>query len=372
MSGHIRFCYFAHSWISDWNHGNAHFLRGLVRELQRLGHEVRCYEQYGAWSLTNLVENEGERAQQAIEQFRSEFPDLNVRLYQNDSGLADALRLELRGADIVIVHEWNDPEVVNTILSLKRELGFIVLLHDTHHRAYTNPGELLRFHFQLFDGVLAFGEAIRRIYAEGFGVERVWTFHEAADTGHFAPRQEEHAFDLLWIGNWGDEERTRELREFLIEPAADIGDLKTVVYGVRYPEEGKSALEAAGIDYRGYLPNLMAPMAYAQTALSMHIPRSLYANGLGGIPTIRVFEALACGAPLLCAPWEDAEHLFRPGQDYLVAQSGPEMKSAIQSLLRDDAARRQIGANGRETILRRHTCAHRAAQLVEICRELTQ
>ncbi len=372
MSGHMRFRYFAHSWISDWNHGNAHFLRGLVRELQRLGHEVRCYEQFGSWSLTNLVDNEGERAQQAIDQFRCEFPELDVRLYQHDSGLADALRLELKGADVVIVHEWNDPEVVNTILSLKREMGFAVLLHDTHHRAYTNPGELLRFQLQHFDGVLAFGEAIRRIYVEGFGVERVWTFHEAADIGHFAPRPEERAWDLLWIGNWGDEERTRELREFLIEPAAEICDLKAVVYGVRYPEEGKSALRAAGIEYRGYLPNLMAPAAYAKSALSVHIPRRLYANGLGGIPTIRVFEALACESPLLCAPWEDAEHLFRPGEDYLVVQSGAEMKAAIQWLLADDAARHQIAANGRETILRRHTCAQRAAQLVEICGEMMQ
>ncbi len=96
MSGRLRFRYFAHSWISDWNHGNAHFLRGLARELQRLGHEVRCYEKFGSWSLTNLVDTEGERAQQAIEQFRREFPDLDVRFYQHDSGLTDALRLELR------------------------------------------------------------------------------------------------------------------------------------------------------------------------------------------------------------------------------------------------------------------------------------
>ena len=77
-------------------------------------------------------------------------------------------------------------------------------------------------------------------------------------------------------------------------------------------------------------------------------------------------------ARLLCAPWSDVEHLFRPGEDYLVVKSGAEMNDAIQWLLRDDAARRQIGANGRETILQRHTCAHRAAQLVEICGELMQ
>ena len=74
MSSPIRFRLFAHSWISDWNHGNAHFLRGLASQLIRLGHEVRCYEEFGSWSLTNLVSEEGDVAVEAIEQFRREFP----------------------------------------------------------------------------------------------------------------------------------------------------------------------------------------------------------------------------------------------------------------------------------------------------------
>ena len=358
MSGRIRFRYFAHSWISDWNHGNAHFLRGLVRELQSLGHEVRCYEQYGSWSLTNLVENEGDRAQQAIEQFRGEFADLDVRLYQGDSDLADALRLELKGADIVIVHEWNEPVVVNTILSLKRELGFLTLLHDTHHRAHTNPGELLRFQLQLFDGVLAFGEAIQRIYLEGFGVERAWTFHEAADVGHFAPRQEEHTFDLLWIGNWGDEERTRELSEFLIEPAAGIRDLKAVVYGVRYPDEAKVALAAAGIEYRGYLPNLMAPAAYAKSALSLHIPRRLYANGLAGIPTIRLLRSHVASSIVRAM----ARRRAPISKARISGKQSERTKSAINGCFATMRACRLPPTE--ETIPQRHTCAHRAAETV--------
>ena len=370
MSGRIRFRIFAHSWISDWNHGNAHFLRGLVRELQRLGHEVRCYEEYGAWSLTNLIEQEGKLAEEAVQQFRQRFSDLDVRLYERGPALVASLREELRHADVVLIHEWNDPEVVNSILSLKQQLGFCALFHDTHHRAYTSPGELLRFQLQLFDGVLAFGEAIRRIYVDGFGIARAWTFHEAADASNFSPRPTSRSIDLLWIGNWGDEERTRELMEFLVEPAASLPNLKAVVYGVRYPEQGKAALASAGIEYRGYLPNLEAPSVYAQSAVSLHVPRRHYANGLGGIPTIRVFEALACGSPLLCAPWEDVEHLFRPGEDYLVVNSGAEMKSNVEWLLKDEAARAQIAANGRDSILRRHTCAHRAAQLASICGEL--
>ena len=77
--------------------------------------------------------------------------------------------------------------MVQEILSRKKRLGFRALFHDTHHRAYSNAAQILRFPLHLFDGVLAFGEAIRKIYREGFGVERVWTFHEAADLSVFRP-----------------------------------------------------------------------------------------------------------------------------------------------------------------------------------------
>ena len=371
MTGQLHFRIFAHSWLSDWNHGNAHFLRGLARELVRMGHQVRCYEETGSWSLTNLNQ-EGEIARQAIEQFLREFPELDVRLYRQDAKLAGVLSDELRGADIVIVHEWNDPQLADAIVALKHQLGFRVLFHDTHHRAYTNPKEILRFPLHEFDGVLAFGEPIRRIYRDGFRVPRAWTFHEAADTAHFQPHENEKECDLLWIGNWGDEERTEELKEFFISPVSQLRDCKAIAYGVRYPEEARSALAAAGIEYRGYLPSLAAPHVYSRSALSLHVPRRQYTNGLSGIPTIRVFEALACGATLLCSPWSDVEQLFRTGEDYVVVDSGAAMKARIGELLHDDAARRQIGANGRQTILQQHTCAHRAQQLVEICEDLNR
>ena len=369
MSGSISFRIFAHSWISDWNHGNAHFLRGLARELARMGHEVRCYEELGSWSVTNLMQ-EGAIAGEAIEQFRREFPELDVRFYAQGAKLNSIFEQELRGADIVIVHEWTDPAVAEEILSFKDHLGFRALFHDTHHRAYTNATEILRFPLHLFDGVLAFGEPIRRIYVEGFGMPHAWTFHEAADLSHFHPVECDREFDLVWIGNWGDEERTQELKEFFINPVAALGDCKSVAYGVRYPYECRRSLAEAGIEYCGYLPSLETPLAYSRSALSLHVPRRQYTNGLSGIPTIRVFEALACGAALVCAPWDDVEQLFRPGDDYVVASSGAEMKVKICELLRDETARRQIGTNGRQTILQRHTCAHRAQQLLEICEAL--
>ena len=67
----------------------------------------------------------------------------------------------------------------------------------------------------------------------------------------------------------------------------------------------ENTLQRSGIEYAGYLANLGAPEVYARSRLALHVPRRQYANGLSGVPTIRVFEVLACGIPLVCAPWAD-------------------------------------------------------------------
>jgi spore maturation protein CgeB len=370
MNGRLSFRFFAHSWISDWNHGNAHFLRGLANELVNQGHEVRCYEERDSWSMRNLAQEAKDAPDLAEKAFRAAFPLLDVRIYSNGDQLNEFLAGELRDADVVVVHEWNPPELADAILSLKSQLGFRVLFHDTHHRAYTSPREVLRFPLSQFDGVLAFGEAIRRIYCDGFGVKRVWTFHEAADTAHFFPADIDKDIDVTWVGNWGDEERTRELEEFLIWPATAMNDHQFVVHGVRYPDEALGRLAQSGVEFRGYLPNLSAREMYNRSRISLHIPRRFYANGLSGVPTIRVFEALAAGSPLVCSPWSDSERLFRSGEDYICVPDKAAMISELKNLLRDEAARRQLAASGLETIRAHHTCAHRAQQLQEICHEL--
>src|SRR5581483_11939561 len=272
MKDRFRIRYFAHSWVSDWNHGNAHFLRGLMRELHKLGHDVRCYEELGAWSLSNLVMHEEERAIDSIDQFRARFPMLDVRFYDRTNHFDDFLDEELREADVVIIHEWNDPAVAAAILGRKDKYQFRALFHDTHHRAYTRAGEILRFPLHLFDGVLAFGEPITRIYRDGFGIPKVWTFHEAADIENFHPMELEKSADVIWIGNWGDEERTKELMEYLVEPAKALPARRFVVNGVRYPEAARTVLRESGIDYEGYLPNLSVPRAFAQSTIAVHVP----------------------------------------------------------------------------------------------------
>ena len=103
----------------------------------------------------------------------------------------------------------------------------------------------------------------------------------------------------------------------------------------------------------------------------MHVPRRFYVEKLPGIPTIRVFEALACGIPLVCAPWHDSEGLFRPGEDYLVAETGEAMTRHLADLRDDPDLRASLVASGLAAIRDRHSCAHRAAELLTIVDRLT-
>jgi spore maturation protein CgeB len=172
----------------------------------------------------------------------------------------------------------------------------------------------------------------------------------------------------VWIGNWGDEERTAELQEFLLQPVLALG-LRARVYGVRYPKEACEALAATGIEYGGWLPNYRVPQTFAHFRMAVHIPRRPYVRALPGIPTIRPFEALACGIPLVCSPWQDVEGLFTPGKDFLVARTGREMQQHLRRLLRHRDLAQAMAAHGRQTILQRHTCAHRVDELLHIMEE---
>jgi spore maturation protein CgeB len=218
--------------------------------------------------------------------------------------------------------------------------------------------------------VLAFGEVIRQLYLRRGGAQRAWTRHEAVDTRVLHPRPElAPRADLAWVGNWGDEERTAELRELLIEPVKAL-ELSGTVHGVRYPKDALAELEDAGLAFGGWVPNFEVPTVFARHRVTVHVPRRPYVEALPGIPTIRPFEALACGIPLVSAPWDDAEGLFTAGRDYLVARTGAEMKQQLRQVLEEPALSRELVANGLRTVLGRHTCAHRVNALLDLHAEL--
>jgi spore maturation protein CgeB len=379
---------FYHSALSDWNHGNAHFLRGIASELIARGHVVQIYERNDAWSIRNLTLEQGPAA---IAKFHEMYPALSVVRY--DLHTLD-LNRALTDAHLVIVHEWNEPDLVARIGAHRKSHDYYLFFHDTHHRSVTAPHSMAAYDLTNYDGVLAYGASIRDVYLRNGWANRVWIWHEAADTAVFRPLPSAHSNgnghrshhgngnghgnnqpsalsydgELVWIGNWGDDERVAELQEFLIEPVEELG-LKARVYGVRYPDSAIQALAEAGIEYGGWLPNFEVPKVFSRFRVTVHIPRQPYLRLLPGIPTIRPFEALACGIPLVCSYWNDTEKLFTAGSDFLLARDGHEMKHHLRHLLDRPERARELAQHGRRTILRRHTCGHRVDELLAIYRE---
>lgn len=359
----MKITVFCHSLVSDWNHGNAHFLRGVIRELVHRGDDVDVLEPAEAWSRVNLVADAGP---DAVDDFHRVFPELRSRTY--DPAAID-LDHELADTELVLVHDWIEPALVGAIGAHRREHDYVLLFYDAHHRAASAPGQIAAFDLSAYDAVLAFGSVIRDLYLANGWCRRAYTWHEAADTRLFTPREPHAEADLAWIGNWGDGERSEELGEYLMAPARALR-LSGHVHGVRYPPQARDALRACGLRYAGWLPNYQAPEVFARHRVTVHVPRRAYVRLVPGVPTIRVFEALACGIPLVCAPWEDREHLFTPGEDYLEVHSGADMTAALELLLQEPDTAARLAEHGLATIRARHTCAHRVDELLSIAEEV--
>jgi spore maturation protein CgeB len=356
---------FCHSLRSDWNHGNAHFLRGVLSECWFRGFDVLALEPSDSWSAQNLSRDHGPSA---LDAWREAYPPIPLMVY--DCAGIDLDRV-LDGADLVLVHEWNQPELLVRLAAHRRSSGsYLLLFHDTHHRIVSDPDGIDGRNLEGFDGVLVFGEILREAYLRRGWARQVFTWHEAADLRVFGPRAEvPRQCDLVWAGNWGDDERTAELREFFIEPVVSLG-LSARVHGVRYPDSARATLAQAGIEFANYLPNFRVPDCFAAASATVHIPRRPYVCMLPGIPTIRMFEALAYGIPLVSAPWDDTEGLFTVGRDFLMARNGAEMRRYLEAILCEPDWARTLARHGRATIGARHSCAHRVDELISICRAL--
>lgn len=356
-----RFALFYQSLVSDWNHGNAHFLRGLMRALQARGHTTICYEQADNWSLNNLLTINPH----AVQEFRDRFPDLAFATYSSE-GIEGFLRERLAQADVAIVNEWNEPDVVRIIGRLCRELSISALFHDTHYRVVLDAEYRDRLGLEQFNQILAFSPSVAERYRL-LGFDNVSVLHEAADTTVFTPLDVPRTTDVVFVGNYGDGDRSAELEDYVFAPRANLPDLRYAIYGVRYPEHVVARLnDGLDISFRGWLPNVEVPAVYSAARVVLHVPRRQYVELLPGTPTIRVFEALASGACLISLPWEDTDKLFSAGRDFAVASSPRQMQELIDWVCRDDAARQRFADHGYQTIQTRHTCAHRAGQLLDL------
>ncbi|MDB5641223.1 MAG: glycosyltransferase, partial [Hyphomicrobiales bacterium] len=177
----MRIVYFTHSLRSCWNHGNAHFLRGVLSDLAARGHDVAPCEPQTNWSLDNLLKDAGP---DGLADFTAAYPALKPNTFASTEAALDFAD----GADLVIMHEWNEPALVAALGKLRRNgARFTLLFHDTHHRAVSDPEAIRTFDLDGYDGVLAFGERLSEVYRDWGWRGRVFTWHEAADPHVFHP-----------------------------------------------------------------------------------------------------------------------------------------------------------------------------------------
>ena len=335
----MKIVLFVHSLRSCWNHGNAHFVRGVASELVHRGHDVVAWEPEGAWSAENLVRDHGRAA---LDAWRAAYPELAGRVRVYAPGALDPAEA-LDGADVALVHEWNEPAVVAALGAERaRRPSLRLLFHDTHHRAATQPTEMARYELSRYDGVLAFGAVLRDLYLErALGAARASRGTRPPTSGASGrARRRRRATSSAW-GTGATRSGARSCASSSSRPVrARSGSPRA--YGVRYPGTRRGPpSQTPGIDYGGVVANSRRREAFSRHRVTVHVPRRPYARALPGIPTIRPFEALACGIPLVCAPWGDARACSaRP--DYLVGARGAEMRRRLRALLAEPGLARAL------------------------------
>jgi spore maturation protein CgeB len=333
----LKFVVISHSLLADPTGGNAYFLRGVITELESRGHDAEALELPGTSRVA-------------------------IATLDLDATLGEA--------DIVLVDGCDDPSLVARIGAHGAAHGGYRLYFRDIGRARTAPEAIDRLDLAGYDGVLANGEAVRQAYLERGWSARAWTWHEAADTRVFRPRPETGPqANLVWIGDWEGGERSGMLRSFLLRPAR-TARLHGHVYGAGYPLSARLRIRLSGLHFRDSSADREVPELFARHRLTVHLPRPAEAEALPGVPTSYPFQALACGIPLISAPWEDGEGLFRPEEDYLLARDCAEMREAMQAIVEFPEFAAQLRESGLETIRARHTCAHRVDELLAVDAEV--
>jgi spore maturation protein CgeB len=355
---HIAF--FGHSVLADWNNGRAHFIRGLIRELDRLGHECVFYEAKDNPATRAQIAHVG---QSSLAETLRVFPFLQVRLYRD--GIRDPLpflRQALAEAEAALVMHTSEPSLIRALPEVLGG-GQLCLFFDNRCRLLREEALYRSYGLERYGAVLAGSSSLAAQFRERLGLSRVEVFHEAADTELFYPRPCRQDIDLLLIAN-GGEDLERPLREHFLEQSLIFPHLRFCLYGIHHGEQSRQQFRTAyRVDYRGWVPNVQAPPLYARSRLALHLAREPY---LPGIPTTRPFEAFATRTCLLTGPWRDTDGLFREGEQYLRADSPEEMTRLIRYLLENRPARERIAEAGYRNLLERHTCRHRAQQLLDI------
>jgi spore maturation protein CgeB len=333
---------------SSWGNGHATNYRALMRQMHERGHDVLFCERDAPWyaSRRDLPRPPWGRTSvySSLEELR--------RRHSRDVG----------DADLVVVGSYvrDGPAVAHWALETTRGVTAFYDIDTpiTLAKLARSDEEYLTAELVgRFDLYLSFtGGPTLDVLRREYGARRPIAFYCLVDPRTHAPRRVPMKWDLGYLGTYG-EDRQAQLEALLIEPARRAGDLAFAVAGPQYPPEIEWA---ANIERIEHLPPSDHPSFYCGQRFTLNITRADMRRS-GWSPSVRLFEAAACGVPVISDRWDGLDSILTPGEEILLADGPGEVLRILTDV--DDASRREIGRRGRRRVLAEHTAAHRVELL---------
>ena len=350
----MKLVVFGLSVSSSWGNGHATLWRGLIAALAAQGHRVTFFERDVSYYAQNRdLDDLG--------------PGASLVLYDDWTAIAAQARRESDEADAALVTSFCPDGLAATELvqaSRARVRGFYDLdtpvtierLATGQAVPYLGPDGLAGF-----DIVLSYtgGAALDALQAR-LGARRAVAFHGWADPAIYraVPAQPRYRADLSYLGTYAAD-RQDTLERLFVAPARRLANARFVIGGAQYPADFPWT---ANIFFVRHLPPAEHPAFYSSSRMTLNVTRAAMAR-MGWCPSGRLFEAAACGTPILSDSWPGLEDFFEPGREILVAR---ETDQALSALATSPEQLALMAARARDRVLAEHTAAHRARALVDL------
>jgi len=338
---------------SSWGNGHATTYRALLRGLHAEGHKVLFLERDVPWYAESR-----------------DLPDpsfCQLAYYRTLSDL-DRFTPAIRNADAVIVGSYvpEGVEVIDRVAAMRPRLLCFYDIDTPVTLAALRRGEeefLALRQVPLFDVYFSFsgGRVLDRLEGE-FGARRAEALYCSVDEDAYGPTGEAARWDLGYLGTYSPD-RQPTLERLLIEPARRLPDKRFVVAGAQYPSDIEWP---ANVELIPHLPPEAHASFYSRQRFTLNVTRADMVAA-GWSPSVRLFEAGACAAPIISDRWQGIEEIFVDGESILLADDSGAVVRMIRQM--PDVERQAIGRAARQRVLSSHTGTVRARQLAGVLRE---
>jgi spore maturation protein CgeB len=339
---------------SSWGNGHATTYRALVKALSARGHSVTFLERDVPWYRDNRD---------------LQRPDYcKIGLYGSLTQLGRRYADLVRDADLVIlgsyvpdgiaIGDWTTARATGVTAFYDIDTPVTLAGLESGGVDYISPGLIPRFDIYLsFSAGPALG-----LVEDLYGSPLARSLYCSADVPSHPVAPIPRKCSLGYLGTYS-EDRQPALDQMLMEPARRLRNQTFMVAGSKYPE---TIAWPDNVDLITHLPPSNHPEFYGLQRFTLNVTRSDM-RALGFSPSVRMFEAAACGTPLISDDWPGIETVFKPGAEILVASGARDVVEILSQLPED--RRLTLAANARARLLKEHTPAHRATQLETYYRE---